>query len=316
MTPEKPFDLAIAGELNLDLILYGLPLDLPVERDLLATGFVATLGSSSAIVAHNAAALGLRVQFQSLIGDDDLGRIALDRLRNMQVDVGRVAVDPAVTTGITVLLPHGRVRHNLAYLGSIAQLSRAHLDLSALKQARHLHLCSLYLQQALHPDICAVIEDLKAAGLTISLDTNDDPANTWGAPLQQLLPLVDFFMPNEDELCRMAGNVPLEAALATFAPTVTTVVVKRGRNGCRIRDNGKVFDVPGLTVTPVDTIGAGDSFDAGFLTAYLRGYDLRTCARAGNITGALCTQGAGGTESFRDATLRDSFLKQHSFPGT
>lgn len=312
--PEKAFDLAIAGELNLDLILYGLPLEMPVERDLVATNFVATLGSSSAIVAHNAAALGLRVEFQSLAGDDDFGRIALGRLRDMQVDVSRVAVDAAVATGVTVLLPHGGVRHSLTYLGSIAQMSRNHLNVEALKQARHLHLCSLYLQEALHADLRDLLHELKAAGMTISLDTNDDPANAWGAPLHDLLPLIDLFMPNEDELCRMAGGVSLERAVETFATEVPTVVVKRGRNGCRIRHRGETFDTPGLSVTPVDTIGAGDSFDAGFLTAWLQGHDLRTCARAGNITGALSTQGTGGTEAFRDVRVREAFLETHDFP--
>ena len=314
MTSSKTFDLAIAGELNLDLILYGLPLEMPVERDLLASGFVTTLGSSSAIVAHNAAALGLRVQFQSLVGADDFGSIALDRLRQMQVDVSRVAVDTARATGVTVLLPHGNVRHSLTYLGSIAELSRVDLDVEALKDARHLHLCSLYLQRGLHADLPDMLRELKAAGLSISLDTNDDPANLWGAPLQDLLPMVDLFMPNEDELCRMAGDVPLEQALANFAPMVSTLVVKRGRHGCSIRQNGRVFHVPGLTVTPIDTIGAGDSFDAGFLAAYLRGFDAETCARAGNITGALCTQGAGGTEAFRVAEAREAFLQGHGFP--
>ena len=314
MTPIKTFDLAIAGELNLDLILYGLPLAMPAERDLLASGFAATLGSSSAIVAHNAAALGLCVQFQSLVGDDDFGRIAVERLRAMQVDVSRVTTDAAVTTGVTVLLPHGNVRHSFTYLGSIAQLSRTHLDVAALKRSRHLHLCSLYLQRALHADVCDLLRELKADGLTVSLDTNDDPANVWGAPLQELLRLVDIFMPNEDELCRMAGNVSLEQALHIFARNVPTVVVKRGRLGCRVRHRNEVWDVPGLTVTPVDTIGAGDSFDAGFLAAYLRGHDLRTCARAGNITGALCTLAAGGTEAFRNPALRDTFLNEHGFP--
>ena len=307
----KSFDLAVAGELNLDLILYGLPLVMEPERDLLASGFVATLGSSSAIVAHNAAAVGLRVLFQSLVGADDFGHIAVDRLRQMNVDVTGVLVDAAVTTGVTVLLPHGHVRHSLTYLGSISQLTRAHLDVDALKQARHFHLSSLYLQQGLHKDLLPLLQELKSAGLTLSLDTNDDPENTWGPPLQELLPLVDLFMPNEDELCRMAGGVSLEHALQTFAVEVPTIVVKRGRSGCRIRHEGRCFDVPGLTVTPVDTIGAGDSFNAGFLAAYLHGETLEACAAQGNITGALCTQGPGGTEAFRNTASREEFLRAH-----
>ena len=313
MAEDKPFDLAIAGELNLDLILYGLPLQMEAERDLLATGFVSTLGSSSAIVAHNAAALGLRVRFQSLVGEDDFGRIALERLRQMHVEVSGVVVDPQVTTGVTVLLPHDSVRHSLTYLGSISQLTVRHLDVERLKEARHFHLSSLFLQKALHPDLSSLLRELKHAGMSVSLDTNDDPASAWGEPLSDILPLVDVFMPNEGELCRMAGGVSLEQAMEEFAVEVPIMVVKRGRTGCSVRHRKKSFDVPALSVVPVDTIGAGDSFDAGFLTAYLRGYDLRTCARAGNVTGALCTQGMGGTEAFRDRDRCQAFLEKHQF---
>ncbi len=314
MLNQKSFDLAIAGELNLDLILYGLPEQMEVERDLLATGFVSTLGSSSAIVAHNAAMLGLRVRFATVVGEDDFGRIALERLRQAGVELSGVTVDPGLTTGVTVLLPHGAVRHNLTYLGAIAALRCNHLKRKALEQARHLHLCSLYLQTELHSGLVELIRELKAGGMTISLDTNDDPANTWGEPLHELLPWVDVFLPNEGELCRMAGVADPERAIAEFALEVPLMVVKRGRRGCSARIGGIVHHVPGIQVQPVDTIGAGDSFDAGFLVAYLRGKPPLECAQAGNITGAFSTQGAGGTEAFRGGSALRDFLREHSFP--
>jgi sugar/nucleoside kinase (ribokinase family) len=309
----KPFDLAIAGELNMDLILYGLPLVMEAERDLLGTDFQSTLGSSSAIVAHNAASLGLRVRFASLIGKDDMGRMALGRLVEAGVETSGVVIDERVSTGVTILLPHGGVRHSLTFLGSIAGLTVGNLDAEKLAEARHLHLCSLYLQAGLHSGIVDLIKFLKGRGLTISLDTNDDPANAWGAPLYDVLPYVDLFLPNEGEICRMAGDVSLEQAIEFFAGKVPTIVVKRGRHGCRVKHNDSVFDVPGLTVSPVDTIGAGDSFDAGFLSAWLRDLPIEVCARAGNVTGALSTQGTGGTEAFRDAALREDFLRQYGY---
>jgi sugar/nucleoside kinase (ribokinase family) len=90
-------------------------------------------------------------------------------------------------------------------------------------------------------------------------------------------------------------------------------VVKRGRQGARVFHAGASIDVTPIHVVPLDTIGAGDSFDAGFLRAYLLSKDLVTCARAGNITGALSTQASGGTEAFLDEARRESFLKQHRF---
>lgn len=311
---EKLFDLAIAGELNLDLILYGLPLAMPTERDLLANGFTATLGSSSAIVAHNAAALGLRVRFATLIGDDDFGRMALDRLSQAGVETSGAIVDNSVSTGVTILLPHGNERHSITYLGSIAGLSVDHLSRASLAQARHFHLSSLYLQTALHRGIVDLLRFLKVSGLSISLDTNDDPDNTWGPPLNDVLPFVDIFLPNEDEIRRMAGGVSLDEAIKVFGEKVPTIVVKRGRNGCRVKHGDQTVDVPGVTVTPIDTIGAGDSFNAGFLCAYLNGKDIVTSARAGNISGALSTQSTGGTEAFRDKSRRESFLQQYGYP--
>jgi sugar/nucleoside kinase (ribokinase family) len=310
---DKLFDLAIAGELNLDLILYGLPLVMPTERDILGTSFVSTLGSSSAIVAHNAATLGLRVQFATVIGDDDFGSLALSRLQQAGVDTKGAVIDPAAATGVTILLPHGAERHSLTYLGSISALTVGHLDRTRLRQGRHFHLSSLYLQTGLHSDIVDLLRELKSSGLTISLDTNDDPDDTWGSPLAEILPFVDLFLPNEGELCRMAAGATLDEALRVFGARVPTLVVKRGRLGCRIKHGDQVFDVAGLTVEPVDTIGAGDSFDAGFLAAYLSGKSIAACARAGNITGALSTLAPGGTEAFRNAALRAAFLAEHGY---
>ena len=109
----QDLDITIAGEINLDLILYGLPREIPVEREVLATGFEATLGSSSAILAHNLAALGIATGFVTRVGRDELGEIALKRLAESGVDISRVihATGPTLT-GITILLHHGHEASN------------------------------------------------------------------------------------------------------------------------------------------------------------------------------------------------------------
>lgn len=309
----KSFDIAIAGELNLDLILYGLPGVMPLERELLASAFRATLGSSSAIVAHNAAILGARVSFTTLVGTDDFGSIALERLRAAGVDTSHTTRHNSLATGITILLPHGDERHILTYLGTIAELSIADVDFDFLTQARHFHLSSLYLQRGLQPDLPDLLRRLKQAGLSISLDTNDDPENSWGSPLAEILPYVDVFLPNADEICRMTNRTNLDDGVHSLAVDIPAVVVKRGRHGARVYQQGRGIDIPPLNVVPVDTIGAGDSFDAGFLRAYVLAKDIVTCARAGNISGALSTQAPGGTEAFRDQKLRDAFLGENQF---
>src|SRR5580698_5725803 len=150
--PKKTLDISIAGEINLDLILYGLPQIMPVERELLATDFQVTLGSSSAILAHNLAVLGTKVGFVTCVGSDELGKIALDRVAESGTDLSRVIPGSANTsTGVTVLLPHGRERHILTYSGTMSEMTVNDLDLNYLKAARHFHVSSLFLQRGLAP---------------------------------------------------------------------------------------------------------------------------------------------------------------------
>ena len=304
------FDVTIAGELNLDLILYGLPEQLAPERELLADRMMLTLGSSSAIVAHNLAALGSRVGFQSRIGEDQLGQIALERLQQGGVDVSLVRRIPgSATTGLTVILYHEAWRNILTYAGTISELTLEDLDLAYLADSRHFHFSSYYLQRAIRPKVGELFQHLKSKGLTISLDTNDDPDDRWEGGLREILRYVDVFLPNEREACKAAGTEDLETAIHMLSELVPLVVVKLGRKGALAQRGGERTVSPPLKVEAVDPVGAGDSFDAGFLHEYMRGSDLATCLASGNRAGALSTTRPGGTEAFRDAAHREKFLR-------
>jgi len=302
------FDVTIAGELNLDLILYGLPEQLQPERELLADRMMLTLGSSSAIVAHNLSALSSRVGFQSRIGDDPLGKIALERLQQGGVDVANVRRVPgAITTGLTVILHHESWRNILTYMGTIAELTWDDLDLDYLSDARHFHLSSFFLHRALRPRIGELLHYLKSKGLTISLDTNDDPDDKWEG-VSEILKHVDVLLPNEREACKLAGTDDVEAGIHKLAQQVQLVVVKLGPKGALAQRGSERIVVESKKVDVVDTVGAGDSFDAGFLHEYVRGTNLEKCLTAGNAAGALSTTRPGGTEAFRDAKHRERFL--------
>jgi len=307
------FDVTIAGEVNLDLILYGLPREMPVERELLARGFGLTLGSSSAILAHNLAALGMRVGFITKAGADPLGDVAMRWLEGAGVDISRAIAAPAgMQTGVTMLLHHGDTRHILTYPGAMATMTADELDVDYLASGRHFHVSSIFLQQALRPDLPALCRRLKARGLSISLDTNDDPEDRWGAPLGDLLGIVDIFLPNEDEAKRIAGTDDPESALVWLAAKVPVVAIKCGARGSLVRAGGQSWHAAPRTVVPVDTIGAGDSFNTGFLKGYLDGLPLQQCAELGNATAALSTLRQGGTESFRDGALMREFLGDYA----
>lgn len=309
--PER-FDITIAGETNLDLILYGLPEEMPVERELLGSSFKVTLGGSSSILAHNLAMLGNRVGFISQIGHDEMGKIALSRLAESGVDLSQVIRQDRVDTGVTLLLPHNGRRHILTYLGAMAEMTVADLNLEYLTSARHFHLSSLFLQTGLQPGLPRLFDHLKAAGMTISLDTNDDPSDIWGNVLDQLIDKIDLLLPNEDEMMRIARKPTLEQALDLMSTRVPLIVVKCGSRGAVVQQGNKRNWIPPVCVEAVDTIGAGDSFNAGFLSFYLKGQDPSRAAAMGNVAGALSTLRPGGVEAYRDFDLRDAFLRQHS----
>lgn len=307
------FDVTVAGELNLDLILYGLPEQLLPERELLANNMMLTLGASSGIFVHNLAVLGSKVGFQSRIGDDQLGAMALQRLVEGGVDVSCLRQVPGSTqTGLTVILQHDGWRNILTYSGTIAELNWNDLDLNYLADSRHFHLSSFYLQTGLRPRVAELFKKMKAAGLTTSMDTNDDPEAKWDADLFDVLPYVDVFMPNAREAQQIAGTEDMEEAFQRLSKKVPLLVVKLGKDGAMAIRGSERITKAGIRVNAIDAVGAGDSFDAGFLHQYVRGADLNTCLTSGNLAGALSTTRPGGTEAYRDQAHREAFFREQT----
>jgi sugar/nucleoside kinase (ribokinase family) len=302
-------DIAIVGEINPDIIVYGLPRELLEDREVLASGFTLTLGSSSAILAHNLALLGSSVSLSSLIGCDVLGEMCCQKLREAGVEIGHVIRSASGTsTGVTLILPLASSRRILTFPGTMFELGKDHLDLGYLASAKHFHLSSLFLHRKLSPDIPGLFQEMKRRGLTTSLDTNDDPENKWDGGLEQILPLVDVLFCNEEELMKIAKT---ESAEAHVSAKVPLLVVKRGARGASAYTRGRRIDVPSLQVEAIDSVGAGDSFDAGFLHQWVNHAPLETCVAYGNLAGSLSVTRSGGTEAFIDSAYRLSYLEQH-----
>ena len=315
MPRERPttFDVCVVGEINLDLILYGLPKDLVSERELLANGLAATLGSSSAIFAHNLAMLGTKVSFISLVGRDPLGKIALDRLAAAGVNVsGTKQATTQTQTGLTVILPHQRQRYILTYPGTMFEFQYSDIDMNKLRSARHLHLSSFFLHRALRPRIPDLFREAKAAGLTTSLDTNDDPEDKWDTDLHDVFKYVDILFVNEREAKRMTQKEDHVQAMDSLSESVRIVALKRGTAPSVCRSGGEELSAAPPPVDVVDSIGAGDSFAAGFIHQFLRKASLKDCLAFANLAGAYSTTKAGGSEAFRDRDALASFIRKHS----
>jgi sugar/nucleoside kinase (ribokinase family) len=310
MSRQTRFDISVVGELNLDLVLYGLPSRMELDREHLASNLSITLGSSSAIFAHNFALLGNRVAFHSAIGEDPFGELCLKRLAESGVDLSAVRKFPGTQTGLTVILPQPEKRFILTYPGVMAEMRFEDLDITRILEARHLHLSSYFLQRALRGRVPDLFRIAKEAGLSTSLDTNDDPDDRWDRDVLDVLPWVDALLPNQREACRLAGVDDSLIALEFLAKRAPLVVMKRGEKGAIARRGSDIVEAASPRVAAVDTIGAGDSFDAGFLHQFVRGAKIEECLRYGNLTGALSTTRSGGTEAFRDTVHRETFLSQ------
>lgn len=296
----KRFDITVAGELNLDLILNRVPEVLPPDQERIVDRIDLTLGSSSAIVAHNLAALGCRVGFGSCVGDDTFGDIALKRLFDAGVDVSTVSrMKDGTGTGVSIILVRKEWRNILTFLGSIPRLRADDLNVNYLSSSRHFHISSYFLQRELQPGLPGLLRALKSAGLTISLDTNDDPEGEWKAGLDNILPLVDIFLPNEREAIGIAQCPDIHESLRRLAAVVPLVVIKRAEKGALASNQGRVIESPAVSAELVDAVGAGDSFNAGFLHEYIQGSPLEACLWGGNQAAGLSITAPGGTEAFR-----------------
>ncbi len=301
----KDFDVVVVGELNADLILRGdvIPVFGQVEK--LVSDATLTLGSSSAICACGLARLGLRVAFAGKVGDDEFGRFMARELTARGIDTSNILIDPELKTGLSVILsrPGGQDRAILTYPGSIAALRFDDIHLSLLNRARHLHLGSFFLLDSLRPDVPRLFAAAHAHGLTVSLDTNYDPAQAWEGGFAEALAATDIFLPNETELCAIAQRTNAEDALAGMDQNLV-VAVKLGARGAMAQHHGQRRRADILSVDVVDTTGAGDSFDAGFIYGRLAGWELARTLRFACVCGSLSTRVAGGVGA--QATLEEA----------
>ncbi len=298
----KPFDLLVAGEINPDLILSGNVIPEFGQVEKLVDSATLAIGSSSAIFACGAARLGLKVAFVGKCGDDVFGRFMLDEMQKRGLDVTNVIIVPGGATGLTVSLNRGNDRAMLTHLGLIAELQASDIADSLLRQARHLHVASYFLQTKLQPDLTALFKRARSLGLTTSLDTNYDPSEQW-IGFDDLLAVTNVFLPNEAEAKSLTGAENVEEAANRLrlalsgveGSKVETVAIKLGAQGALGMSQSQSVRVASIPVNVVDTVGAGDSFDAGFIFGYLQGWSLERSLKLGTICGALSTQKAGGT---------------------
>lgn len=291
--------MLVVGELNVDLILNNIDTFPKIGSEILAGEMALTLGSSSAIFASNISTLGVRTAFIGKIGKDSFGELVIDSLKKKNVDTSLIQNSKTRQTGATIVLNFGNDRAMVTHPGAMEELQVSDIKAEDLMSAKHMHVSSIFLQPGIKKDIILLFQRAKNLGLTTSLDVQWDPEEKWDVDFKSLLPLVDVFLPNNNEITAITGKGSVQESLNVLGPYANVIAVKLGKEGSVGYRHDETTEVkPYLNNEVVDAIGAGDSFNAGFLSAFLQKMRLKNCLERGNIMGAINTTGIGGTGAF------------------
>lgn len=298
---KKQFDVLVIGELNVDIILHNIDNFPEVGKEVLAQQMTLTLGSSSAIFASNISSLGARVAFLGKIGNDEFGDVVLRDLKKKNVDVSMIQIVDELSTGATIVLSVKEDRANITYPGAMDHLTINDISRDDLSKAKHVHFSSYFMQPGFRGDLGKLFRLCKELGLTTSFDMQWDPHEKWDLNIEDVLPYVDLFFPNEKELLLLTGKSNIREAIDSIKKHIKILAIKRGNQGSAVFYENNLKDMPPfLNEKVIDTTGAGDSYNAGFIFKYINGYNITECQKFGNLMGAVSTTAAGGVKAFEN----------------
>lgn len=310
MVKNKELDIVVVGELNMDLIMTGFTSFLEMGQNKLSKDINLTMGSASAIFACNIARLGADVGFCGKVGDDLLGDYILKTLKSSNIEVSQIIKDENAKTGICVSISFPENYAMASYPGVRETFKLSDIDFDYISKARHLHLSSYYLQKGLIEGCSELFRRAKEMGLTTSFDSDGDATGVWDKSIFETLKYVDVFLPNENEALKISGCNDIDSALDMLSNVVDTVVIKEGSNGAWARNREKTIHAKVFNIDVVDTTGAGDSFNSGFIYQYLQNADLEKCTVWGSACAAISTTQSGGTTAFPTVTELEHFFDQ------
>ncbi|MBE6929057.1 MAG: carbohydrate kinase family protein [Ruminococcaceae bacterium] len=293
----KKYDVLSVGDINVEITMTNLSSMPVLGREVLADGLLTTLGGSTVNTAVGLAVQGLSSAFVGKLGQDDNADFLRRELAAYGVDGSHLAVDEKEPTGVTVSLSTAGDRAMVTCMGAIGTLSDADVSDELLGQSRHLHVGGYFLQPALRPGLPVLFDRAHAAGLTTSFDTGWDDSEAWGGNLREVLAKTDVFLPNESEALAITGEQDVPAAARALARIVKVAVVKWGKRGACVCTGDTFIQLPAYRGKPVDTTGAGDAFNAGFLSAFVRGLSLDDCLRWGLASGSISVTRLGSAAS-------------------
>jgi sugar/nucleoside kinase (ribokinase family) len=306
-------DVIVVGSVYCDLIFFNLDGPPTLGQEVRTDRFLLTPGGGGYITAVGLARLGVRAALRTYVGNDLLGRFQVDALRREHVDTSQVRRHPTLGSGVSVAFSTRGDRGFLNYKGcawDTGRLLRTWAPAS-FRRSRHVHFAGFRPPFASYLDL---LDRLRARGITTSLDIGWNPRVYRDRLFRRLVGKVHIFMPSWQDARWFTGRSTPDAALRTLGELVAIPVIKLGRSGAIGLEGRSIVRAGPPRVRPVETTGAGDAFNAGFIWGYLRGEPLARCLAAGNICGGLSTRAAGGTPAFPSLRELHAHLRRSGTP--
>nr|WP_305181727.1 sugar kinase [uncultured Schaedlerella sp.] len=317
MIVEKKLDAVCVGAAIVDIPLQ------PVNRDMFEIEsfplqqISMTIGGDAINEATIMSRLGHRIGLMSMVGRDAVGNFIIEHCEKNGIDYSGIKVREGIDTSINVGLvtADGERTFVTNRNGSLWKMTIDDVDLSRLKEARLLSLASIFNNPLLDCQaLVKIFQEAKAQDMIICADMIKARLGETLDDIREALGYVDYFFPNYDEACLMTEETELEKIADKFLDCgIQHVVIKTGRKGCYIKSqDGSVLEVPAMKgITAIDTIGAGDNFASGFITAILEGKSLKECAEFANVTASISVQSIGATTGVQKREQVDERLKEY-----
>ena len=230
------------------------------------------------------------------------------RICRKNIDDSLLETSRTEKTGISISFTNEKDRSFLTYRGTNAGISIDKVDIEGVKNASHIHMTG-YEGSKNHAAYLSLLKRVKAeTEATVSFDLGWDPTGEWNPQIKELFPYIDVLFMNETEAIHYGRTKTAQEAAREFAKDCDRVVIKLGSSGSLAIENGKEVFLPAYRVKAVDTTGAGDSFNAGFVYGFLTGKGLEECLACGNACGALNVTAYGGNTGFPDKEGLKEFM--------
>jgi sugar/nucleoside kinase (ribokinase family) len=273
------------------------------------------VGGGAAIFSLALAKLGLRVAFNGILGDDLYGRYVREHFSKSGIDTRMIKTSKINQTGVSIAFNPDTDRSFISYAGTNSELRLDGLDYDQIGQGRHVHITG-YKGQGNHDAYIKMAKELKARGMTISCDVGWDDTGEWYKGVFEFMSYVDIFLMNETEAFHYTGLENINESLRFMSQYCGNVAIKLGAQGSAAINDGVITTQAAFRVKSVDTTGAGDCFNAGYLMGFLTGQDVKNSLVIGNACGAKSVSAYGGSAGLTDeADLKQFILQQQADKG-